>query len=163
MEKSEIISKLNQEFGKFEVKVQESLNNSILLEIKKDFLKDVVRGLKNHPELKVDMLVNHLGTDNVENYSLIYIFQSEVNNFKYIIKTVIDHAEPVIDSLEEIFRGINWFERETFDLLGIHYTGNTNLKRLLLPDDWEGFPLRKDYIAPESYNGIDNKRNYLCD
>ena len=54
-------------------------------------------------------------------------------------------AEPVIDSVVDIWPTANWHEREIFDLFGIRFEGHPNLKRMLLPDDWEGYPLRKDY------------------
>ncbi len=53
--------------------------------------------------------------------------------------------DPVVDSLIPVWPGANWLEREVFDLFGIHFTGHTDLRRILLPEDWEGHPLRRDY------------------
>ena len=56
-----------------------------------------------------------------------------------------------IPSLYGLFRGADWQERETFDMFGIRYEGHPHPKRLLMPEDWKGFPLRKDYVQPDFY------------
>jgi NAD(P)H-quinone oxidoreductase subunit J len=56
-----------------------------------------------------------------------------------------------IPSLYGIWRGADWQERETFDMFGIHYEGHPHPKRLLMPEDWKGWPLRKDYVQPDFY------------
>ena len=56
-----------------------------------------------------------------------------------------------IPSLYPLFRGADWPERETFDMFGIHYAGHPHPKRLLMPEDWKGYPLRKDYVQPDFY------------
>ena len=56
-----------------------------------------------------------------------------------------------IPSLYGLFRGADWQERETFDMYGIHYEGHPHPKRLLMPEDWKGYPLRKDYVQPDFY------------
>ena len=61
---------------------------------------------------------------------------------------------PDIPSVESIWRVADWFERETYDMFGINFTGHRDLRRILLPEDWDGWPLRKDYEEQETYHGI---------
>ena len=61
---------------------------------------------------------------------------------------------PKIPSVESVWRIGDWFERETYDMFGIEFQGHRDLRRILLPDDWDGWPLRKDYEVQETYHGI---------
>ena len=58
---------------------------------------------------------------------------------------------PALPSIYGLFRGADWQERETFDMFGIHFEGHPHPKRLLMPEDWKGWPLRKDYVQPDFY------------
>lgn len=60
-------------------------------------------------------------------------------------------ATPVAPSLYGLYRGADWQERESFDMFGISYVGHPHPKRLLMPEDWQGWPLRKDYVQPDFY------------
>ena len=60
-------------------------------------------------------------------------------------------GEPSLPSLYGLFRGADWQERETFDMFGIRFDGHPHPKRLLMPEDWKGWPLRKDYVQPDFY------------
>jgi NADH-quinone oxidoreductase subunit C len=61
------------------------------------------------------------------------------------LRVLLNEAEPSVDSITPVWAGANYFEREVFDLFGIHFADHPDLRRIMLPDDWEGHPLRKDY------------------
>jgi NADH-quinone oxidoreductase subunit C len=75
------------------------------------------------------------------NYHLVSI----PNKAKIRLRTRLSGADPVVDSVTPVWPGAGWLEREIFDLMGIRFSGHTDLRRILLPDDWEGYPLRRDY------------------
>jgi len=68
----------------------------------------------------------------------------------------LSRDNPRISTVTDLWPAANWLERECFDMMGIVYDGHPDLRRILLPADWDGFPLRKDYKAPDSYHGIGN-------
>ena len=132
-------------------------NNDIMIEVNKDEIVSVMERLRQDADMRFDSLLNQMGVDYGDRLAVIYNLFSFALNRKITVKAYIDRQDPEIASIEAVFKGANWFERETYDMFGINFTGHSNLKRILLPDDWEGHPLRKDYKYPEEYNGIDNK------
>jgi NADH-quinone oxidoreductase subunit C len=70
------------------------------------------------------------------------------------LKADVDRADPRIASLEPLWKGADWHERECYDMFGVKFEGHPNLRRILCPEDWVGWPLRKDYQMPEYYHGI---------
>ncbi len=61
------------------------------------------------------------------------------------LRVLLDEAEPSVDSITPVWAGANFYEREVFDLFGIRFAGHPDLRRIMMPDDWKGHPLRKDY------------------
>ena len=78
-------------------------------------------------------------------FEVVYLLHSIERNERLRLKARLGGASPTIESVTSVWRGANWYEREVFDLFGIHFTGHPDLRRIMLPDDWEGHPLRKDY------------------
>ena len=70
------------------------------------------------------------------------------------VKVVLPRETPCVESVCELYRAANWYERECYDLVGVHFKNHPHLERILLPPDWEGHPLKKDYVFPETYNGM---------
>ncbi len=70
------------------------------------------------------------------------------------IRIAVDREEPQVPSVEKIWRTADWQEREIYDMYGIRFIGHRDLRRILLEDDWEGWPLRKDYVTPRTYRGM---------
>ena len=85
------------------------------------------------------------------NYHLVSIPRRE----KVRLRVWVSGNDPVVDSLVPVWPGANWLEREIFDLFGIRFAGHPDLRRILLPDDWEGHPLRRDYPV-EGYRDVPN-------
>ena len=73
---------------------------------------------------------------------------------KVVVKAEMGREDPHVPTVEHVWRVANWHERETYDMFGIVFDGHSDFCRILCPDDWEGFPLRKDYKVQEYYRGI---------
>jgi NADH-quinone oxidoreductase subunit C len=78
-------------------------------------------------------------------FEVVYHLQSIERNLRVRLKCRLPGGDPAIESVTSVWRAANWYEREVFDLFGIRFTGHPDLRRIMLPDDWEGHPLRKDY------------------
>ena len=72
-------------------------------------------------------------------------------------------SAPEVDSVVSVWNAANWLERETWDLLGVSFKGHPDLRRIMNPEDWEGHPLRKDYVIPTQYQDIDNKPSEIAE
>ena len=75
------------------------------------------------------------------------------------MKIQLPVENPSVPTVSLVWRTADWHERELFDMFGVHFENHPDLKRILCPDDWEGFPLRKDYKAADSYRGMKIERN----
>ena len=118
-------------------------------------MREVCMVLRDDPATAFDVLMCLTGMDyGGGKLGVVYHCDSTVQRHKIVLKTEVTVAEPGVASVESVWKTANWHEREAFDLFGIVFDGHTDLRRILMPDDWEGFPLRKDYRVPEFYNGM---------
>ncbi len=162
-EQSDITGIVQGRLGSAALSVGAMRNNDLMIVVDRESIVSSVRLLKDSEELQFTTLMNHLGVDYGDRMAVIYNLYSPLLRRKLTIKAFLDRSQPEVQSLETLFPGIGWYERETFDMLGVRFIGHSNLKRLLLPEDWSGHPLRKDYVYPESYHGIDTGRTDLLD
>lgn len=91
------------------------------------------------------------GQELVSMYHLIKVGDNSDRPEEVRVKVFLPRENPRVPSVYWIWKTADWQERESYDLFGIVYEGHPNLKRLLMPEDWVGFPLRKDYISPDFY------------
>lgn len=96
-------------------------------------------------QLGFDMLSCVSGVDMLDHLETVYHMRSTTRNALIQIKVRLDHAKPEVDSLVSVWPTANWLERETYDLFGIKFTGHPDLRRMLLDDDFEGYPLLKSF------------------
>jgi len=118
-------------------------------------VKDIARFLRDDERMQFDALMLLTGMDYTKGrLGVVYHLHSMKWNHKIVLKTVVAAEQPHVQSVEAIWKTANWHEREAFDMYGVLFDGHPDLRRILMPDDWEGFPLRKDYQVPEFYNGM---------
>jgi len=116
------------------------------LVIKNENWHDVAKFLKENDELSFDYLSNLHGVDYEDRMEVYYHFYSYKNRQNLAVKVKTDREQPTVASVMNIWSGANWNERETYDLLGIYFPGHGELRRIMLPEEWVGHPLRKDYV-----------------
>jgi len=139
---------LKSKFGEAILEVSSPKANRVIVKITSDKVVEVAKYLK---ERGFDMPVSAGATDYIKEkkFEVFWIVWSSSENVVLILKTDINREEPVVDSLVSVWKGVQKFERETWELFGISFKGHPKLKRLLLPEDWdyekEGYPLRKDF------------------
>lgn len=94
------------------------------------------------------------GPEGTADLGLLWYLHSMEHRHAISLKTRIPRSEPVVPSVSAIWPTAAWAERETFDFYGIDFTGHPDLRRMFLPEDWEGYPLRKDYAMPARYHDV---------
>lgn len=117
----------------------------------------VCKILHEHETTYFDMLSCVTGIDNgpqVNTMEVAYNLYSIPFGVSLMIKVLLPREKPEVDTLTSVWRSANWMEREVFDLHGIHFNQHPDLRRILMPADWEGYPLRKDYKQQEYYRNI---------
>jgi NADH-quinone oxidoreductase subunit C len=118
----------------------------LTLEIAPEKVVAVCRFLKD--ELKFVRLSTIAGVDRYPGeprFEVVYHLHSLERNERLRVKCRLPGRDPEIDSVTGVWRGAGWYERETFDLFGVRFRNHPDLRRIMMPDDWEGYPLRKDY------------------
>lgn len=116
------------------------------LVVKNDHWLSLAELLKSDEYFGMDYLRNVAGVDHETHMEVVYHFVSTSTKEDYCVKVKADRDNPSVHSVTPIWHTANWNEREIYDLLGIDFPGHPNLRRIMMPDDWVGHPLRKDYI-----------------
>ncbi len=157
MQASEIYERIK---SKFEDAIVEFKADAIVepyLEVKADRVKDVCEFLRDDPELAFDYLMCLSGVDYGNGtLGVVYHIYSMKHGHRFVLKVKVPVDNPVVQSVESVWKSANWHEREAYDMFGIIFEGHPDLRRILMPYDWpEGsYPLRKDFQVPEFYNGM---------
>ena len=140
------LKKLKEKFPAFIVEIIE-FRGELTFIIRKESLIEVCQFLKNDPELKYDFLSDICGVDFLgreKRLEVVYNLYSIPNRWRVRLEVNLAEDESV-DSLTSLWDAANWLEREAYDMFGIKFDNHPDLKRILMPDDWIGHPLRKDF------------------
>lgn len=161
MDLTKIKNILTSRFGNESIVDEELQGLQPALVIHRDFLRAVCKELKENQDTWFDFLSCISGVDYGvnEGFGVVYHLASIPYKTQLTLKVKLDNLRerstlPSIDSVSTIWRTADWHEREAYDLVGIFFNDHPDLRRILLPDDWSGYPLRKDYQDAESYHGI---------
>jgi NADH-quinone oxidoreductase subunit C len=173
MNAAEIVGVLEQKFrSRIQSKKLDAIDPFIVVDAA-DIL-DLARFLKTEPRLRFDLLNCISGVDYLEldpkkvakasfepHLEVVYHLSSFTHRHRLVVKIILPRWKdgkpgslPDVPSVTSIWRAADWHEREVYDLCGVNFTGHPELRRILLSEDWEGYPLRKDYEFPLEYHGI---------
>jgi len=152
----EIFEYLKTEFGDDQLLFESGDVGQPWILVPAELILDVSKFLRDDSELRFNTLMCLSGVHYEKEEELGVVYHLHATELKHSIalKVRVPIDEPSVPSVESIWKTANWHEREAWDLLGVQFQGHPNLKRILLPDDWEGHPLRKDYVQQEFYQGI---------
>jgi NADH-quinone oxidoreductase subunit C len=136
------------------------LQSALLIDA--DRIADVCLELRNNPDSYFDFLSCLSGVDygtEINRFGVVYHLASIPYKTQLTLKISKENNRDLADlpsfpSIYSVYRSADWHEREAYDMLGIFFEGHPDLRRILMPDDWDGFPLRKDYKNAEYYKGI---------
>jgi NADH-quinone oxidoreductase subunit C len=153
---------LTEKFGADVIVGEETTGLQPALLITPDRIAEVCLELRNNPKTYFDFLSCLTGVDygaEANCFGVVYHLASIPYKTQLTLKISKDNDRnqenlPSFPSVVPVYKTADWHEREAYDMVGIFFEGHPDLRRILLPDDWEGFPLRKDYKTAEYYKGI---------
>lgn len=153
---------ISEKFGPESLVAQDANALQAWLEVPAAKLADICQFLRDDPRLYFDYLECLSGVDlgpKAGRIGVVYHLMSIPRGHRIVLKCFVPRTNeadslPELPSVTSIWRTAEWHEREAYDLVGIHFAGHPDLRRILLPEDWPGHPLRKDYENPEFYHGF---------
>lgn len=151
---NELFTTLKEKFADkvLEVTTPEKGDGYILVD--SQALKDIGLFLKFEETLLFNILHCISSLDCQDTLAVVYHLYSSTHPHQAILKTQVPRNQPIVASVVDVWAGANWHEREAYDMMGIVFDGHPDLRRILCPEDWEGFPLRKDYQVQERWHGM---------
>lgn len=121
------------------------------IDVKQEWIKEILHSLKTAPEPGYEVLIDLTATDYLYpawRTKVIYFLYNPTSFQKLQIAIYVERMATIL-SVTDLWPGANWYERELFDLFGLHFEGHPDPKRILMPDDWQGHPLLRDYALTE--------------
>lgn len=145
----EATARIRAEFGDGSVRAGNAVGcESVIAE--RDSILPFMKFLRDDPELSFDYLVDVTAVDRLKldeaiRFAVVYQLYSYRHNRRFSVSVPVPEADPRIASVVSVWPGANWLEREVYDMYGIEFEGHPDLRRILMPDDFGSYPLRKDY------------------
>lgn len=166
------VERLQSELGESVLEV-ESFRDETTVTIEAEAIVEAARILKENPDLDFDFLAMLTAVDYLPReprFTVAYRFYSLANKVFIGLAVPVPAESPSIPTIESTYPAANWHEREVYDMFGISFEGHSDMRRILMPHDWEGHPLRKDYpLGYEevqftfNFDEIDRRKRYAKD
>ena len=148
MEPLDIAEKIKERFAGEVLDVKE-FRGQVSVTVRKEKILEICRHLHDAPDLTFDYPVDLCGVDYLgkkeRRFEVVYHLYSMTHRHSLRLKAEVPEEDCSIDSVMPVWAGVDWHEREAYDMYGIVFNGHPDLRRVLMPEDWEGHPLRKDY------------------
>ena len=166
----EISKKLSEYFRDTKIDLLEGAKNPVngvqvgdsCLVVPAEKIKAICEKLKTIDQFSFDCLSDLTAVDRKDRLEVVYHLFSYKHKHSLTVKVSLPREGVAhVETVEGIWSCANWLEREVYDLFGINFDRHSDLRRIMLPDDWVGYPLRKDYKEEEDYHGISTTRPSL--
>jgi NADH-quinone oxidoreductase subunit C len=144
---SELIEKSVRDAFPEAVLESTEVDGALSLKLAPDALVPVCELL--HDQHGFDYLADITAIDWNNRIEVVYHLTALATNSKVVLRVDLDREKPEVETVTPVWKGADFQEREVFDLMGVTFIGHPDLRRILLPEDWEGYPLRKDYVIPD--------------
>ena len=148
MDSSALVRALEEAVPSARFQAAPAIDLQTTIYVERDDLPGVARALRDHPALRFTLLAELTAVDfhpRDPRFEVVYLLVSIEHRLRLRLKVRLFNADARIASVHAVWPAANWLEREVWDLFGIVFDGHPDPRRLLMPEDWEGFPLRKDY------------------
>jgi NADH-quinone oxidoreductase subunit C len=143
-----LVAALQQEFPRAAFEAAPTIDLQTTLYVARDDLPAVARVLRDRPDLRYALLADLTAVDfhpRSPRFELVYLLVSLEHRQRLRVKVRLGGDDARVQTVTGVWPAANWLEREVWDLFGIRFDGHPDPRRLLMPEDWDGFPLRKDY------------------
>jgi NADH-quinone oxidoreductase subunit C len=144
-----------------DIRATQSFRNETTVDVDREAIVDVCKFLRDDPELSFGLLAALTAVDywpEEPRFAIVYQLYSIPNKTNLRLRVTLESTSAEVPTVESVFPNANWREREVYDLFGIDFRSHSDLRRIMLPQDWEGHPLRKDY--PLGYEEVQFSFNF---
>jgi NADH-quinone oxidoreductase subunit C len=159
MTQEELCTQLGAQFGEAVSALSETKGDRFVT-VKGEKIAEIGAYLKTTTGLELDFCRDITAVDwpARQVIEIVYHLYSMTHRHGLVLKVEVNREAPAVATVEGVWKAATWLEREIYDLFGVNFVGHSDMRRLLLPDDWVGYPLRKDYQEAGGYHGIGNTR-----
>ena len=152
MTPQEIFDCLKEKFGEKVIDLTDAIDPFIRVDA--GAIAEVAAYLRDDEAMRFESLMCQGGVDYEDHLTVVYHLFSTPYRHKIVLKVEVDREDAHVPTVEHVWPVANWHEREAYDMFGVVFDGHSDLRRILCPEDWEGFPLRRDYEVQAYYRGI---------